>query len=90
MTGRRGSEFTAWLGAVETDDLPALHTFAAGIRRDLDAVTNGLTLEHGSGAVEGGVGRLKMLKRRTFGRAADQTLTRWVDPGHGVAFGESK
>jgi transposase len=63
------AEIMAWLDAVEADDLPALHSFAAGIRRDLDAVTNGLTLEHSSGAVEGGVGRLKMLKRQTSGRA---------------------
>lgn len=69
MIGRRGPEIMAWLDAVEADDLPALHSFATGIRRDLDAVTNGLTLEHSSGAVEGGVGRLKMLKRQTFGRA---------------------
>jgi transposase len=69
MTARRGPELTTWLRAVEADDLPALRTFATGIRRDLDAVTNGLTLEHSSGADEGAVGRLKMLKRQTFGRA---------------------
>jgi hypothetical protein len=74
MTGRRGSELAAWLDAVEADDLPALHTFAVGIRRDLDAVTNGLTLEHSSGAVEGAVGRLIMLKRQTFGRASFDLL----------------
>jgi transposase len=38
---------------VEADDPPRLHSFAAGIRRDLQAVTNGLTLARGSGAVEG-------------------------------------
>jgi hypothetical protein len=70
MSSRRGSELATWLDTVETDDLPMLHTFAAGIRRDLDAVTNGLTLEHSSGAVEGAVGRLKMLKRQTFDRAS--------------------
>jgi transposase len=69
MVGRRGPGITAWLDAIDADDLPALHSFAVGIRRDLDAMTNGLTLEHNSGAVEGGVGRLKMLKRQTFGRA---------------------
>jgi transposase len=38
---------------VEAGDPPHLHSFAAGIRRDLQAVTNGLTLARGSGAVEG-------------------------------------
>lgn len=35
-------ELEAWLARVEADDQPELHSFAAGIRRDLDAVTAGL------------------------------------------------
>jgi transposase len=50
-------------------DLPELRSFAAGIRRDLSAVINGLTLEHSSGAVEGNVTRVKRLKRDGYGRA---------------------
>ncbi|MFK0113359.1 ISL3 family transposase [Streptomyces sp. NPDC091217] len=69
MTGRRGTEITDWIERVEADDLPALHTFATGLRRDLAAVTNGLSLEHNSGAVEGAVTRAKALKRQCYGRA---------------------
>ncbi|UFQ18540.1 transposase [Streptomyces huasconensis] len=58
-----------WLAAVRQDDLPSLHTLAVGIDRDLDAVTAGLTLPWSSGAVEGHVNRIKMLKRQMFGRA---------------------
>jgi len=32
-------------------------------------VRNGLTLPHSSGAVEGTVNKIKMLKRQMFGRA---------------------
>ncbi|MBK3562267.1 transposase [Streptomyces sp. MBT62] len=60
---------TDWIERVEADDLPALHTFATGLRRDLAAVTNGLSLEHNSGAVEGAVTRAKALKRQCYGRA---------------------
>ncbi|MFF7717630.1 hypothetical protein [Streptomyces sp. NPDC007988] len=42
-----------WLDAVRQDDLPSLHTLAAGIDRDLDAVIAGLTLPWNSGVVEG-------------------------------------
>ncbi|MFJ9968341.1 hypothetical protein [Streptomyces avermitilis] len=56
--------------AVRQDDLPSLHTLAAGIDRDRDAVIAGLTLPWSSGAVEGHVNRIKMLKRQMFGRAA--------------------
>jgi hypothetical protein len=35
-------ELEAWLARVEADDQPELHSFAAGIRGDQDAVTAGL------------------------------------------------
>ncbi|WP_405736449.1 ISL3 family transposase [Streptomyces sp. NBC_01537] len=69
MTQRRGADLPAWLDSVDADDLPALHTLATGLRRDVEAVINGLTLEHNSGAVEGAVTRIKALKRQCYGRA---------------------
>ena len=69
MTRRHGEHLPAWLDAVNLDDLPSLHSFTRGIRRDQVAVTNGLTLAHSSGAVEGNVCRVKALKRQMFGRA---------------------
>ncbi len=69
MAQRRGQELPAWLDAVEADDLPELRSLAAGMRRDLQAIINGLTLEHSSGAVEGNVTRVKRLKRDGYGRA---------------------
>ena len=70
MTQRRGAQdLDNWLAAVRADDLPHLHTFANGIQRDHAAVLNGLTLPYSSGAVEGNVNRIKMLKRQMFGRA---------------------
>lgn len=59
MTNRTGEQqLPGWLAAVQADDQPHLHSFAAGIRRDQDAVTAGLTLPYSSGAVEGHVHRL--------------------------------
>jgi transposase len=69
MTGRHGDRLEAWIAAVGLDDLPHLHSFTRGIRRDQPAVTNGLTLDHSSGPVEGNVCRVKALKRQMFGRA---------------------
>jgi transposase len=69
MAQRRGTELPAWLEAVEADDLPELRSLAVGLRRDLAAVINGLTLEHSSGAVEGNVTRVKRIKRDGYGRA---------------------
>jgi transposase len=44
-------------------------SLAAGLRRDWPAVTAGLTLPWSSGTVEGHVNRIKMIKRRMYGRA---------------------
>ncbi|MFJ8747499.1 transposase [Embleya sp. NPDC127516] len=67
-----------WLDAVRQDDLPGLHTLAAGIDRDRDAVIAGLTLPWNSGVVEGHVNRIKMLKRQMFGRAGFRLLRKRV------------
>ena len=53
MTGRHGEHLPAWIAAVELDDLPSLHSFTSGIRRDQAAVTNGLTLARGRGPRRG-------------------------------------
>lgn len=64
MVGRHGERLDTRISQVEADDQPDLHRFANGVRRDYDAVRNGLTLPHSSGAVEETVNRIKMIKRR--------------------------
>ncbi|MFF3750538.1 ISL3 family transposase [Streptomyces sp. NPDC002018] len=78
LTERQGERLPEWLDAVRQDDLPSLHTLAAGIERDRDAVIAGLTLPWNSGIVEGHVNRIKMLKRQMFGRAGFQLLRKRV------------
>jgi transposase len=63
---------------VEADQLPDLHSFTAGLKRDLAAVVNGLSLPYSSGAVEGAVNRIKMLKRQMYGRASFDLLRKRV------------
>ncbi|MGX4694950.1 transposase [Streptomyces sp. JNUCC 63] len=78
LTDRKGECLPEWLAAVRQDDLPSLHTLAAGIDRDRDAVIAGLTLPWNSGPVEGHVNRIKMLKRQMFGRAGFSLLRKRV------------
>ncbi|WP_420856905.1 transposase [Streptomyces populi] len=78
LTERRGERLPQWLDAVRQDGLPSLHTLAAGIDRDRDAVIAGLTLPWNSGVVEGHVDRIKMLKRQMFGRAGFALLRKRV------------
>ncbi|WSD30381.1 ISL3 family transposase [Streptomyces sp. NBC_01744] len=78
LTERQGERLPQWLQAVRHDDLPSLHSLAAGIDRDRDAVIAGLTLPWSSGVVEGHVNRIKMLKRQMFGRAGFSLLRKRV------------
>jgi transposase len=83
MGQRTGKEqLPAWLDAVTADDLPALHSLVVGLRRDLDAVTNGLSLDYSSGQVEGSVNRIKMIKRQMFGRAKFDLLRKRILLAH--------
>ena len=78
LTGLHGDRLDAWIAAVEADDQPDLHSFARGLRRDHDAVVNGLTLPWSSGVVEGNVNRIKMIKRQMYGRAGFDLLHKRV------------
>ena len=68
---------TGWMTAVDAD-LPMLRSFTAGLRRDLDAVVAGLTLEYNSGAVEGTVNRIKQIKAAMYGRAKPDLLRKLI------------
>jgi len=63
---------------VEAEGEPELRAFTASLRRDLAAVTAGLTLPQSSGAVEGNVTRVKAIKRQMYGRAGVDLLRRRV------------
>ncbi|WP_086935431.1 ISL3 family transposase [Azospirillum sp. B510] len=63
--------FDGWLREAEAS---ALGPFAAGIRRDEDAVRAALTEPWSSGQVEGHVNRLKVIKRDMYGRAGFDLL----------------
>jgi transposase len=69
LTARRGGELEDWMTAVEADELPALHGFVRGLRKDLGAVTAELTMPYSNGPTEGVNNKIKLLKRQMYGRA---------------------
>jgi transposase len=78
MTGRRGRDLEKGMTAATATGDPGLRSFITGLRSDQDAVTAALTLPWSSGAVEGHVNRIKMLKRQMYGRARPDLLRRRV------------
>ena len=78
LTGRHGEQLDTWIAEVSADDQPDLRSFITGLKRDYQAVLNGLTLPYSSGKVEGNVNRIKMLKRQMYGRAGFDLLRKRV------------
>ncbi|MFB7126420.1 transposase [Kitasatospora sp. NPDC056273] len=79
MTARTGrDQLAGWIDQVKAGGPPELVSFVNGIGSDLGAVVAGLSLPFSSGAVEGQVNRIKMLKRQMFGRAGLDLLCKRV------------
>jgi len=66
------------MAAAREVGLPGIASFAKGLEHDLDAVTNGLTMNWSSGPVEGRVNHIKMVMRQMFGRAGLPLLRKLV------------
>jgi transposase len=75
---RTGSKLPSWADQAEASPVRELRSFTAGLRKDWAAVTAGLTLPYSSGAVEGHVNRIKMIKRQMYGRAKSDLLRKRV------------
>ncbi|MCX5199435.1 transposase [Streptomyces sp. NBC_00249] len=67
---RRGSELAQWMARALADGPKQIQSFATFLQHDWDAVVNGLSLPWSSGVVEGQVTRIKLIKRRSYGRAS--------------------
>ena len=78
LCNRHGHNLPAWAGQAEASTVRELRSFAAGLRKDWEAVTAGLTLPCSSGTVEGHVNRIKMIKRQMYGRAKPGLLRKRV------------
>ena len=75
---RKSEALIPWLEDVGKSKIDALTGFANGIKQDLAAVTNALSLPWSNGQVEGQVNRLKLIKRQMYGRANFDLLRRRV------------
>ncbi|GCD94685.1 ISL3 family transposase [Embleya hyalina] len=71
---RRGQDPPRWMTRALDAGPPPIQGFAATLQNDWDAAVNGPTLQWSSGAVEGQVTRIKVIKRRSYGRASFELL----------------
>jgi transposase len=78
LTELTGQDLPQWIADASDAGLPGISSFAKGLKQDLDAVTNGLTMPWSSGPVEGRVNHIKMIKCQMFGRAGLPLLRKRV------------
>ena len=75
---REGKRLDSWLAQVAESELTELQSFAHGVEQDKAAVQAGLTLPINKGQVEGQVTKIKLIKRRMYGRATFPLLRQRV------------
>lgn len=75
---RSGQGLDQWLQDVTVSGIKSLRSFANGLRSDLAAVRNALSMPWSNGQVEGQINRLKFIKRQMYGRAKLDLLRKRV------------
>ncbi len=78
VRGRHPDALLPWLDDAVKSGIDTLRGFANGIRQDLAAVMNALSLPWSNGQTEGQVNRLKLIKRQMYGRANFDLLRKRV------------
>ena len=75
---RSGQGLDQWLKDAAVSGIKSLKSFANGLRSDLAAVRNALSMPWSNGQVEGQINRLKFIKRQMYGRAKLDLLRKRV------------
>jgi transposase len=76
VRNRQVEKLSAWLNRAEKSEIGALKSFVNGLYDDLPAVEAALNLPWSNGVTEGQVNRLKLVKRKMYGRANFDMLRR--------------
>ncbi len=74
----RQHELDQWLTDTIASGIKALKNFANGLRADLSAVRNALSMKWSNSQTEGQINRLKFIKRQMCGRASIGLLRKHV------------
>jgi transposase len=78
VRNRTHSAFVGWLEQAKSSQIKAFMNFAASLKRDFAAVQAAVAFPWSSGQVEGQVNRLKLTKRKLYGRANFDLLRKHV------------
>ena len=74
LFSKKGEDLEAWLEEADRLGLDEIKSFANGLRRDLEAVKNAASHDYNNGLAEESVNKLKLVKRKMYGRCSFETL----------------
>ena len=78
LFSKKAGDIDDWLAEVDRMEIDELTSFANGLRKDLDAVKNAASHDYNNGLAEGSVNKLKLAKRKMYGRCSFETLRKKV------------
>ena len=78
LFSKKAEDIDNWLAEVDRMEIDELTSFANGLRKDLDAVKNAASHDHNNGLAEGSVNKVKLAKRKMYGRCSFETLRKKV------------
>lgn len=78
LFSKKAEDIDNWLAEIDRMEIDELTSFANGLRKDLDAVKNAASHDYNNGLAEGSVNKLKLAKRKMYGRCSFETLRKKV------------
>jgi hypothetical protein len=69
MSTKQADKLESWIESALLLGIKEMNSFVNGIRRDFEAVKNGIALKYNNGIAEGSVNKLKVMKRIMYGRS---------------------
>ena len=85
LRSKNAKRLETWLNDANRSGLFAIQQFVRTLRRDIEAVRNGVTETWSNGQTEGQINRLKTLKRSMYGRAGVELLRARMLPVSSIA-----
>lgn len=85
LRSKNAKRLETWLNDANRSSLFAIQRFVRTLRRDIEAVRNGVTETWSNGQTEGQINRLKTLKRSMYGRAGAELLRARMLPVSSIA-----
>lgn len=78
LFSQKAEDIDDWLAEADRLEVSELSSFANGLRKDIDAVKNAARHDYNNGLAEGSVNKLKLAKRKMYGRCSFETLRKKV------------